>query len=242
MAGVPTLVFDLDGTLVDTVADLVAALNATLAGEGLQPVATERARPMVGNGARAMLEAAIIAGEGAASAERLDRLTATFIDHYAAHIADHSQPFPGTVASLDRLAAEGWRLAVCTNKLERLSRLLLGKLALADRFAAIAGQDTFGVRKPDPRHLTETIARAGGSIGSALMVGDSGVDVATARAAGIPVIAVSFGYTMVPARELGADTVIDHFDELYHAVGLLRQTGRKLPGRREDMIKDELAT
>src|SRR6185369_17072032 len=111
------------------------------------------------------------------------------IEYYSLHIADHSQPFPGSVAALDRLAADGWRLAICTNKLERLSRLLLGRLGLAARFANIAGQDTFGVKKPDPRHLTETIVRAGGSAGSALMIGDSGIDVATARAAGVPVIA-----------------------------------------------------
>ncbi|MCB1487623.1 MAG: HAD-IA family hydrolase [Bauldia sp.] len=215
----PTLVFDLDGTLVDTASDLVATLNAILAEEGLQPVALQHAAAMVSHGARAMLARAFAE---AADEARLDALTQRFIDHYSRHLVGGSRPFPGVPESLDRFAASGWRLAVCTNKLEGLSRSLLEQLDLAERFAAIAGQDTFGVRKPHPGHLTETIRVAGGDPRRAVMVGDSDVDVKTARAAEIPVVAVSFGYSPLPARELGADAVIDRYDSLYDvAVSLL---------------------
>lgn len=195
----PILVLDLDGTLVDTASDLVATLNAILGEEGLPPVELRQALTMVGHGARAMLAKAF--GEQADEA-RLDALMPRFIDHYAGHLADTSRPFPGAPESLDRFAASGWRLAVCTNKLEGLSRSLLEQLGLADRFAAIAGQDTFAVRKPDPGHLTRTIDLAGGDARRAVMVGDSEVDVKTARAAGIPVVAVTFGYSPFPPMNL----------------------------------------
>ena len=170
----PTLVLDLDGTLVDTAPDLVRALNAVLIAEGMAPVALGASLAMVGHGARAMIEAAFAAAGQAPDTRDLDRLMADFIAHYAAHIADHSRPFAGAEAALDRFAEAGWLLAICTNKLEGLARQLLGALALADRFAAITGQDSFGFRKPDPRHLTETIRLAGGSAARAVMVGDFG--------------------------------------------------------------------
>jgi len=221
----PTLVFDLDGTLVDTAGDLIAALNAVLAGEGLAPLEPETAITMVGHGSRVLLESALKANRVEPESDRLDNLVALFIDHYSRHIADRSRPFPGAAAVLDRFAAAGWRLAVCTNKLEGLSRQLLGAIGLLDRFAAVAGQDTFGVRKPDPRHLLETIRLAGGRAADAVMVGDSIVDVDTAKAAGIPVVAVAFGYSALPVHELGADRVIGHFDELFAAVGEVRRRG-----------------
>lgn len=218
----PLLVLDLDGTLIDTAGDLIATLNAVLAAEGLPPVATTTAANMIGHGARAMLATALRSNGSEPEDSRLDTLTRQFIDHYEDHLADSSRPFPGAVETLDRFRDAGWRLAVCTNKFERLSRSLLEQLALADRFAVIAGQDTFAYRKPDPRHLSETIAAAGGDRQSSVMVGDSDVDVRTARAAGVPVVAVGFGYSPLPVRELGADIVIDRFDDLFDAaVGLL---------------------
>jgi phosphoglycolate phosphatase len=146
---------------------------------------------------------------------------ADFIAHYSAHIADRSRPFPGVEAALDRLAQDGCRFAICTNKLERLSRLLLDTLGLAARFEAVCGQDTFGIQKPDPDILIRTIVAAGGSPDRAVMVGDSGTDIATARAAGIPVIAVDFGYTDRPVAEFGPDRVIGHFRDLPEAVRAL---------------------
>ena len=221
----PCLVLDLDGTLVDTAGDLTATLNDILVSEGFTPVSAQEARTMVGHGARTMLSNALLAAGVTAEPERLDNLMAEFVDIYAGRIAETSRPFPGAVAAIDRFAADGWRLAVCTNKFERHSRLLLSALGIADRFAVIAGQDTYGVRKPDPRHLEETIRAAGGDRRQAVMVGDSEVDVQAARAAGVPVVAVSFGYSQVPVADLAADRIIGHFDELYGAATPLLRAG-----------------
>ncbi len=216
-----TIVFDLDGTLVDTAPDLVDTLNVILAREGLAPVPYDKARTMIGGGARRMIEAGLTFEKRAFTAADVDRLFKDFIAYYAEHIADRSRPFPGLIDALDQLAAQGCILAVCTNKLEGLSRLLLDALGLSARFAAICGQDTFGVQKPNPNILRRTIAQAGGSAARAIMVGDSATDIDTARAAGVPVIAVDFGYTEMPVTQLGPDRVISHFADLPAAVSAL---------------------
>jgi phosphoglycolate phosphatase len=213
-----TVVFDLDGTLVDTAPDLIATLNVIFAAEGLPPIAHAAARTMVGGGARALIERGLaVAGRGLARTD-VDRLVADFIAHYAAHIADHSRPFPGLEDALNDLAARGCRFAVCTNKLEWLAVRLLGTLGIAGRFATICGADTFGIRKPDPEMLRRTIARAGGSVDRAVMVGDSISDVSTARAAAVPVIAVDYGYTETPVAEFDPDRVIGTLAQLPGAV------------------------
>jgi phosphoglycolate phosphatase len=219
----PVLALDLDGTLVDTAGDLVAALNHVLAGEGVKPFALADAVKMVGNGSRAMLRTALTeSGRQPAEAE-LDGMTADLLAWYMDHIAVFSRPFPGVEQALDRFAAAGWRLAVCTNKFESAARLLLTELGLADRFAAIAGQDTFAAMKPDPLHLTETVRAAGGDPRQAIMVGDTHVDADTARNAGVPSVLVTFGYSAVPPATLGADRLIDHYDQLFDTVaGLIR--------------------
>jgi phosphoglycolate phosphatase len=157
---------------------------------------------------------------------QLDRLYAAFIENYLDGIPGKSAPYPGVVAALDRLSASGFLLAVCTNKLEQHSRRLLGALGLADRFRAICGQDTFPYRKPDPRHLFGTIKAAGGDVERALMVGDSRTDIDTAKAAGIPVVAVDFGYTDMPVQTFEPSKIISHFDELTIAMatGLIDAT------------------
>jgi len=213
-----TVVFDLDGTLIDTAPDLIETLNVVFTRDGLPPLDYTAARNMIGGGARRMIESAL-EFEGRVLADNLvDRMFADFIAYYAAHIADRSQPFPGLGAALDRLAERGCRFAVCTNKLEGLSRLLLEALGLTRRFAAICGQDTFGMQKPDPEILRRTIQAAGGTLQRAVMVGDSGIDIATARAAGVPIVAVDFGYSEAPIRELRSDRLISHFNELADAV------------------------
>jgi phosphoglycolate phosphatase len=214
----PLVVFDLDGTLVDTAPDLAATLNVILAREGLPPVEYEAARTMVGGGARVMLERGLAAVGRALPAAAVDALTRDFVEHYAAHIADSSQPFAGVELALDTLAERGYRLAVCTNKLEWLSLRLLDALGLSQRFAAICGADTFGISKPDPEILHRTIARAGAAAAGAVMVGDSHTDIATARAAKVPVVAVDFGYTDTPVVTLAPDRIISRFADLPEAV------------------------
>lgn len=214
----PTVVFDLDGTLIDTAPDLIDTLNVVLARAGLPPVPFATARNMIGSGARVMIERGLQAEGRALVAAETDKLFRDFIDHYTAHIADRSRPFPGLEIALERLAARGCPLAVCTNKLEALSLQLLAALDLAKHFAAICGQDTLGRQKPDPEMLRQTILRAGGRPDYAVMVGDSATDIRTARAAGIPVVAVEFGYTEIPVAELAPDKIISHFDELPAAI------------------------
>lgn len=216
-----SVVFDLDGTLIDTAPDLVATLNVILAREGLPPVALNEARPLIGFGARHLIERGLALQAATATPAEVDRLYADYIAYYADHIADRSQPFPGLEAALDTLEAEGCRLAVCTNKLEWLSIRLLEALNLAGRFAAICGQDTFGVQKPNPEILRRTVLSAGGELSQAIMVGDSATDIATARGARVPVIAVDFGYTSTPVADLGPDRVISAFQALPAAVAEL---------------------
>ena len=217
----PTIVFDLDGTLIDTAPDLVDTLNVVFAREGWPPVPYETARNTIGGGARMMIARGIAAEGIAIAPAKLEQLFVDFIAHYTEHLADRSRPFPGLTDALDVLAAGGCRFAVCTNKLERLSVRLLKQLKLADRFATICGQDTFGIQKPDPEVLRRTVTAAGGSLPHAIMIGDSVTDIRTARAAGIPVIAVDFGYCERPVYELGPDRIISHFAQLRSAIAAI---------------------
>jgi phosphoglycolate phosphatase len=221
MTSARIIVFDLDGTLVDTAPDLINALNFILDREGLPPVPLHAARNMIGAGARKLIERGLELEGRAMSVDDVTRLTRDFIDYYAAHIADASRPFEGLESALDDLSARGYRFAVCTNKLEWLSKRLLDQLGLSARFAAICGADTFGVAKPDPAILRQTVARAGGQLSSAIMVGDAGPDIGVARRAGIPVIGVEFGYTEVPIADLKPDRLISHMRDLPAAVASL---------------------
>ncbi|HTV26756.1 MAG TPA: phosphoglycolate phosphatase [Xanthobacteraceae bacterium] len=213
-----TLVFDLDGTLIDTAPDLIDTLNLILGQEGLPIVPFAAARNMIGGGAKGMIERALAAEGRSCSTREVEHLYKAFIAHYAVHIADRSRPFPNLEATLEGLAAAGHQLAVCTNKLEWLSIRLLQTLKLAQRFAAICGQDTFGMQKPDPEIFRRTVRRAGGDPARAIMIGDSKTDIATARAAGAPVIAVDFGYSDVPIGRLGPDRVISSYVDLPAAI------------------------
>ena len=205
--------FDLDGTLVDSLDDLTAALNHALGLAGRAPVRACDVRSMVGLGGRHMLERGLAATGGTAG-EDVQRLYVELIAFYEAHIAVHSAPYPGLIAALDRLDALGVRTAVVTNKNERLARRLLGELGLADRMATIIGGDTMGPgnAKPSAAPILAMIERCGG--GRAAFVGDSSFDVMAAQNARVPAIAVSFGFPNLPVGELGADHVIDHYDEL----------------------------
>lgn len=213
-----TVAFDLDGTLADTAPDLTAALNHALGALGRPPVPAADVRHMVGHGARALLQKGL-AATGDCTPALVEAGFPIFLDHYEAHIADESFPFPGLEAALDALAADGVALAVCTNKLEGLARRFLDAIGWSTRFASVVGGDTLPVRKPDPAPLMAAIARAGG--GPAAYVGDSITDTDTARAAGIPCVAVRFGFSDRPVEALGAHCIIDHYDELIPALAAL---------------------
>ena len=214
------LVFDLDGTLVDTNRDLIPALNHAI-GDGIEPIGVDEVGHVVGQGARAMIERAFELRGRDVPRERMDALHATFLDHYEAHIADLSRPYPGLLPALDTLRGDGWRFAVCTNKSERLANLLLEALDIADRFVAVTGGDTFAHRKPDPAHVLDTIQRACGEPQTSIMVGDSVNDILAAQRAGIRSVVVDFGYSDRPVAELGADRLISGYDELVPAVRAL---------------------
>jgi phosphoglycolate phosphatase len=208
------IVFDLDGTLVDTAPDLLRALNLVLAEESMEPVAEERLRLMVGQGARRLIERAAALRGKTYDEARLDVLTERFVDFYRADIASGSRPFPGVVEAMDALAARGALLTVCTNKRTELSVLLLDALGLTSRFAAIVGADAVTERKPSPVHYLETVRRGRGRVDYSLMVGDSEADLLSAQAAGAPCVLVSFGYCDGGAARLGADFLLDSYEEL----------------------------
>ncbi len=209
-----TVVFDLDGTLVDTAPDLINAVNHAIAGAGYDVVPHEAVRPFIVFGGRRMLEESIRLGGRQPDADEIEILLERFVAHYACNIAVDSRPFPGLIEALDQLAARGARMGVCTNKREDLSRRLLAELDMERYFGAIVGRDTLPVCKPHPGHLTGTVARAGGELARAVMVGDSSTDTEAARAAGVPVVAVSFGYPDRPVETLGADALIEDYGAL----------------------------
>ncbi len=211
------IVFDLDGTLLDTAPDLCGTLNELLAEHGRPTIPLDRLRPMIGDGAAKMVERGF-AASGDVPAD-FTGLVRRFIELYAARIAAETRPFPGVVDCLERLRAVGTQLAICTNKTTSLTESLLAALDLAAYFPVVIGGDG-PARKPDPRHLLAVVERLGVTPQSTLMIGDSINDVAAAKAAGIKVVAVTFGYTTTPALELGADAVIDSFAELPRLLGL----------------------
>jgi phosphoglycolate phosphatase len=217
----PTLVFDLDGTLVDTAPDLVAATNHALADLGLAPVPDAALRASIGRGARYMIVEALRQTGLTLPEPDVDRLLELFLAYYEANIASTSRPFDGAMDVLAELRGAGHPLVVCTNKREDLSRLLLDALGMTGLFAALAGRDTFTVHKPHPDHLRQVVLLAGGDPARAIMIGDTSIDVATARAASVPVIACSFGYPDMPVDSLAADRTIGHFGELTAAVAVL---------------------
>ncbi|KRB57118.1 phosphoglycolate phosphatase [Rhizobium sp. Root708] len=208
------IVFDLDGTLLDTHADLVESLNHTIAALELAPVRYEDLTHLVGHGAKVMIERACRLQGHPLTDEELPALLNRFIAHYTENMPGKTHPYPGLLRSMERLKGKGYRFAVCTNKLEGLARTLLDRLELTSHFDAITGGDTFTMRKPDAGHLLGTIGRAGGDPSRSVMVGDSINDILVARNAGIPSIAVPFGYSDVPVATLEPTTIISHFDEL----------------------------
>ena len=213
--------FDLDGTLLDTHEDLAAAVNHALAIAGRAPFPASDVREMIGGGGRTMLRRALERSGGIPGDAEFSELHAHLLEFYGDNIDRHTRLFPGGEAMLDGLAASGVKLAVVTNKLEALAARSFAALGLTSRFYTIIGGDTLGPGRAKPgRDLIDLmIARGGG--GKAAYVGDTTYDTGAARAAGIPCVAVSFGFNDLPAQELGADAVIDHFDQLIPALAKL---------------------
>jgi phosphoglycolate phosphatase len=215
------LVFDLDGTLVDTAPDLHAHLNAMLAELGRPGLVLEEIRPMIGDGARALLRRGLEASGGLPAGADHDLLFERFLARYTADPVRFGTLYDGVLPLLDDLAQNGVRLGVCTNKPQAPSARILELTGLAPYFASLIGGDVLPVKKPHAGHIGAVLERLGAAPSRALMVGDSENDLLAARAAGIPCVLVSFGYTPRPAKELGADLVIDRFSELPDALSRL---------------------
>lgn len=220
------LVFDLDGTLVDTAPDLVRALNAVLEMEGLEPIPLASMRPHISEGAKAMIARGAWLQERVYTPARLQALSDALVEIYAGDIAAQSAPFPGLIEALDAAEAMGARFSICTNKISRLALQLLDALELTHRFQAVVGKNDVVNRKPHKDHYLEAVSRAGGRIERSMMIGDSAPDLETARAAGAPAALVAFGYTNIAPEALGPDAIISHFSELPNtAAKLLRRDG-----------------
>jgi phosphoglycolate phosphatase len=218
-----TIIFDLDGTLVDSVPDLAGALDTLMEEKGLAPIGVDLARKLIGHGIpnlvrRALAERGVAWDEQSGMAD-----VKRFTDIYGGRVSLLTRPYPDVESVLAELQGRGWRMGVCTNKLERLARAIIDGLGFDRFFAVVAGPDTFKVGKPDPRHLLET-ARAAGGVGPLVFIGDSEVDIATGKAAGVPTIALTYGYTKAPLDELGATRLIDGFAELPGALASVLAT------------------
>ena len=220
-----TIVFDLDGTLVDTVPDLAGTLNAVLTERGLPNLGYEMVGSLVGAGAWALVKRGFAAAGEPLDESRKDELFGRFIEIYESRIARDSLPYPGCLDALDALAAAGAALVVCTNKYSKGSDLLLDALGMKSRFAAVIGPDRAPAPKPDARHIATAIAAARGSLDRAVMVGDSLTDFKAARATGVPVVLVPFGYSDVPASTLAADAFCETWDEIPGACARLLSRG-----------------
>lgn len=216
MTGFPFAIvgLDLDGTLIDSSGDLTAAINHALVGAGRPAVTREQVATMIGGGAGHLLDQVLASGGGAGGADQSRSIYRAMLAYYGDHLAVHTRPYPGAVEALDELAARGVRLAVVTNKFERLAVRVLTELGLVDRFRTVIGGDTLGPgkAKPDRAPIDAMIERLGG--GRAVFVGDTSYDVEAAHNAGIPAVVVSFGLPREAVATLGAEAVIDHWDEL----------------------------
>jgi phosphoglycolate phosphatase len=216
------VVFDLDGTLVDTIGDLTLALNRTLADLGLPSHTESAVRGMVGGGLPKLLERGVAAHGTTLDPETMDRAVFRLVGHYAASPAEYARLYPGVRETLDTLRDAEIACGVCTNKPDPIARDLLRALGLFEAFGVIQGSDTGFPRKPDPAGLAHAVSRLGSEPGTTIMVGDSATDLKTARAAGLKAaVLVSYGYSVTPVTELGADAVINHLHDLVPALALL---------------------
>jgi phosphoglycolate phosphatase len=221
------VVFDLDGTLIDSIPDVVGALNRLLAEEARRPLSLDEGRRMVGEGARAMVERGFAATGSRAADHAMADLTRRYIAFYRAAPAADTIIYPGVMAVLDQLCAAGVNMGVCTNKPDEMSRLVLHELDMARYFNSVIGGGALPVQKPDARHLFAVLEEMGADPSAAVYVGDSPVDIETARNANVPVVAVSYGYSRIDPDSLGADVLIDDFHDLPGALADAHSLGRR---------------
>ncbi|WP_419912894.1 HAD family hydrolase [Hoeflea sp.] len=210
----PLIIFDLDGTLFHTAPDLMDSLNHVIGTAGLAPVNFDDMTFLVGSGARAMIARALELRETQVEPAAFEQMFMQFLEHYSASMPGASEPYPGVVEAMDRLAAADYALAVCTNKTEAMARRLLDLTGHLPRFSAVTGGDTFSVKKPDAGHILSTIEQAGGDPALSIMIGDSVNDISAARNAGVASIGVPFGYSDTAMEELGPDHILGHYNEL----------------------------
>ena len=226
MQNKPTIVFDLDGTLADTLPDLARSINFATATRGLNPVDALQIRELAASGLKPMIRQAYRIHDMPIDEQLVDELFDIAVAEYSNNIAMKTKLYPGVEKSLEQFIENGWLLAVCTNKPLALATKLLEELGHLNKFASICGADSFPFKKPDARHLTQTIENAGGSKSNAIMVGDASIDILTARNAGIPVVAVDFGYADVPVADFNSDVVISHYDALFEIARKLVQISK----------------
>lgn len=220
----PLIIFDLDGTLAHTGPDLLGTLNRVTSPYGIAPITMTTLNYVLGQGAKAMIAKSFELNNTPLTDELEDKILNDFLDDYEANICNETHLFDGVMKAIDTIEAQGYIFAICTNKTERMAKLLMEKLGVASRFKSLTGGDTYEFRKPDERHLEETAKLAGTDLGKAIMIGDSKADIGAAINAGIPSVAVTFGYSDIAAKDLGATIVIDHFDQLPEAVSTIHKT------------------
>ncbi|MEM0986976.1 MAG: HAD hydrolase-like protein [Pseudomonadota bacterium] len=216
-----TIVFDLDGTLVETAPDLLNALNHVLGKAGYPPVGLDDMRTMIGRGAKVMIQQGLDAHGAASDVAKMGKLWEQFLDFYRSNIAVESYPYPGLLPVLEMLKRSGARLAVCTNKTQSLTDALLAALDLSTFFDGVIGADSVPSKKPDGDHILRTITATGGDPSRAIMVGDSRTDERAALDAGLPFIFVTFGYEETLPSEIAANAVINHYSEFAEALGAI---------------------
>jgi phosphoglycolate phosphatase len=218
-----TLLFDLDGTLVDSAGDLAGSLDTLMQEKGKAPVGIETGRQLIGHGIANLVRSALKLRGARDGEEDSPADLKRFMEIYGSRLTQTTRPYPHVLETLEELAADGWRMAVCTNKRELFAKAIVDDLGMTSFFSVVSGPDTFGAGKPDPRHLLEA-AKAAGGITPVLFVGDSEVDVAAAKAAHIPVIALTYGYSKIPLASLAPDALVDHFNQIPAAIrGILQK-------------------
>lgn len=206
-----TAIFDLDGTLVDTADDLIGAMNAIAHRFDLPQIDPVEARPIAGRGGRALMRHAAAKVGREMDDDQVIVAYPPFLDAYEERIADNSRYFPGASEVVDQLLSDGWKVGICTNKPERLARILMDALGGFERYGVLLGADSLPIRKPDPKHVWETIDRLGGARSHAIMIGDTETDRQAAANAAIPCVLYAHGFSPTPIETLAPEAIFSDY-------------------------------